>query len=363
MIDTVAVLGAGNGGSTFAAHLGLKDFRVRLYEAPQFARNIEAIKQCGYIDLTGAIEGRGKVEKASCDMKEAVSGAQLIIVAVPGFAHDHIMSGVIDHLEEGQIMLFFPGNYAALRLYRMLKGKGIEKKVAVCETSSMLYACRRTGPSEVMVRAMKNQMPVGVIPSKDTKGIVERLKGVFEEFTPAQNVLGASMGNPNCMVHVPTSILNVGWIEHTKGQFDFYWEGISRSVCKVIEKLDQERVSAGEKLGVDLNTLADIFVDFYDLRAKDLHELLTTSEIHGHSNGPSDLRHRYIHEDTPFGLVPLASLARQAGEETPHIDAIIRLASTMNGVDYMREGITAEKMGLAEMNLQQISQYLEQGSI
>ncbi len=73
--------------------------------------------------------------------------------------------------------------------------------------------------------------------------------------------------------------------------------------------------------------------------------------------------HRYIHEDTPFGLVPLASLARHAGVATPNIDAIIRLASTMNDVDYLQEGITVEKMGLAGMDSRQIARFLEQGSI
>lgn len=361
MIDTIAVLGAGNGGTAFAGHLAVKGFRVRLYESERFGENISEIKRTKRIVLTGALEREGRIEAASTRMEEVLRGAQLVIVAVPGFAHDHMMAEMTGCLEDGQIVLFVPGNYGALRFYQKLRERGIDKGIALCETPSMLYACRRTGPVSVAVRAVKRTMPVGVHPAVRTGEVVGRLQEVFGEFTAAENVLSASMGNPNCMVHVPASVLNTGWIESTGGKFDFYWEGISRSVAAVIEEMDRERVAVGDGIGADLCTLEKFFETFYDLRAGNLHELLSTSEVHGRSSGPPDLKHRYVQEDTPFGLVPLASLGRHLGVPTPNIDAVIRLVSTMTGRDFFAEGVAVREMGLDGMDRERISEFLQQG--
>ena len=43
--EKVAILGAGNGGITAAADLKNRGFEVRLYELPQFGRNLEQIKK------------------------------------------------------------------------------------------------------------------------------------------------------------------------------------------------------------------------------------------------------------------------------------------------------------------------------
>ncbi|MFP4482563.1 MAG: NAD/NADP octopine/nopaline dehydrogenase family protein [Thermovirgaceae bacterium] len=361
MIDTIAVLGAGNGGTAFAGHLAAKGFGVRLYESERFGENIAEIKRTKRITLTGALELEGRIEAASTRIMDVLRGAQLVIVAVPGFAHDHMMAEMTGCLEEGQFILFVPGNYGALRFRKLFRELGIDKKAILCEAPSMLYACRRTGPASVAVRAVKRTMPVGVFPAVRTGEVMEELRDVFQEFTATENVLSASMSNPNCMVHVPASVLNTGWIESTGGKFDFYWEGISRSVAKVIEEMDRERVAIGEGVGVDLCTLEKFFEIFYDLRAGSLHELLTTSEIHGRSSAPPDLGHRYVQEDTPFGLVPLASFGRHLGVPTPNIDAVIRLASTMTGRNYFKEGISVQKMGLAGMDRRAIAEFLQQG--
>ena len=62
---------------------------------------------------------------------------------------------------------------------------------------------------------------------------------------------------------------------------------------------------------------------------------------------PSSLDHRYIHEDVGYGLVPMAELGRLAGVATPTIDALVRLASLALGIDYWRDGLTLERLGLA----------------
>ena len=58
---------------------------------------------------------------------------------------------------------------------------------------------------------------------------------------------------------------------------------------------------------------------------------------------------RYFTEDVPTGLVPISSLAKFLGVETPIIDSIINLSSILCGIDFKNEGRTIE--GLALRNL------------
>jgi opine dehydrogenase len=59
MIKKIAILGAGNGGCTFAGHLAIKGFNVALYEDPKFEHNLTGIIERGGIKLTGSIQSFG----------------------------------------------------------------------------------------------------------------------------------------------------------------------------------------------------------------------------------------------------------------------------------------------------------------
>lgn len=58
------------------------------------------------------------------------------------------------------------------------------------------------------------------------------------------------------------------------------------------------------------------------------------------------LNNRYVVEDVGYGLVLWKSIAEAVDVETPSIDSIIHLTSLMLEVDFTREGLTLEKIGL-----------------
>ena len=66
---------------------------------------------------------------------------------------------------------------------------------------------------------------------------------------------------------------------------------------------------------------------------------------------PTALHNRYIYEDVPYSLVPIASIAQDIGIETPAIDTIIRLANIMTGQNFYEEGRTVEKLGLKGLDI------------
>ena len=72
---------------------------------------------------------------------------------------------------------------------------------------------------------------------------------------------------------------------------------------------------------------------------------------------------RYIFEDVPQSLVPIADMGRYLGIRTPTIDSMIHLASVMHNKDYFKLGRNVEDMGLEGMSLEEIKSYVLDGVI
>lgn len=72
---------------------------------------------------------------------------------------------------------------------------------------------------------------------------------------------------------------------------------------------------------------------------------------------PPALDHRYLHEDVGWGLVQWINLAEVVGVPTPTMDALTTLAGVLNRVDYRRDGLTPERMGMAGGHAQDVIAY------
>lgn len=351
MVEKVAILGAGNGGCAFSGHLALKGFEVGLYEDPKFKKNIEEVKDRGGVELSGKIEGFGKFSNATTDIKDAMQGADVVMVVVPAFAQPILMERALPYLEDGQIVVFNPDNFASLVFREMLRKKGLRKDIRIAGTASLLYACRRTAPAKVGIWYVKDSMPVAALPGRDTDDVAKSLTEMFSEFSPARNVLEVSIGNINNVLHCATAVLNTGRIEDSKGDFMFYWEGMTESVCRVMEKVDEEKIQVAAKLGFKVISTHDYLRQYYrsEKAGQDLHDFVTHSRAHGGrgADAPKDLQYRYVSEDVPNGLVPISLFGKLVNVPTPTIDSVVSLSSTMNEVDYLKEGRTIEEMGLS----------------
>ena len=74
------------------------------------------------------------------------------------------------------------------------------------------------------------------------------------------------------------------------------------------------------------------------------------------------MKHRYLTEDIPFGLVPMASIGAATGVKTPTIGAMISLSNMALGRDLKAEGLNTEKLGLEGMTVKQMQEYARRGS-
>ena len=351
----VSVLGAGNGGQALSAHLAIKGCEVILFEHPKFKENIEKINKKGGIELTGKLKGFGKISIATTNIKEAIEDTSVIMIVAPSFAQRPLIELALPYLVSSQIVVLIPGNFGSFEIKKILKNNG--KNLTIAETNSLPYACRKVEEGKVNIWGVKSYISVSSLPAADIKNVIKILSDFFPiPLNPAKNSLEISFSNPNMIVHCPTMILNTGRIESTKGDFMFYCEGMTKSVCKVMEKMDEERMEIGERLGLNLISTFEWLKQTYHLEGKNLYEVISNSPVYGgHGpDAPGTLSHRYITEDIPYLLVPVVSFGKLSGIQAPIIECIIKLASAINGVDYFKNGRNLETLGLSGMSLEKI---------
>ena len=364
MMEKIAILGAGNGGFAFSGHLALKGFEVRLYEDPSFEKNIEEVKNKGGIEVSGAIKGFGKVALASTDIASVLAGVKVVMIVVPAFAQMTMFKAALPYLEDGHIVVFWPGNFGEILAKKIMKEKGVSKDIKLVGTASLLYSTRKSGPNKVRINYEKLAMPIACLPAVDTLNVIKVLKEFIPQISPAKNVLEIGLTNINMVLHCGTAVLNAGWIEYTKGDFEFYWHGMTDSVCRVLEKVDEEKNAVGKALGLEIKSTLDSLNEWYPTeKGETLHEFVTHSRAHGGrgSSAPKSLTERYISEDVPVGLGFSSSLGKILNVPTPTMDSLIWLASTLNKEDYRKTARDLDCLGFSGMSKEEIINYVNTG--
>jgi opine dehydrogenase len=138
------------------------------------------------------------------------------------------------------------------------------------------------------------------------------------------------------------------------------------AVARVIEAVDRERRTLCEALGFSSGSFLDFFYQAGSTteeayRSGSVYRALQESEPNRFIRAPEDLTYRFLSEDIPFGLVPMACIGEMLNVSTPTIRSLIDLASLINRTDYRRTGWTPERMGLAGMDRDGLPNYLENG--
>ena len=358
-----AVVGAGHGGKAMAAHLALMGFPVRLYN--RTPENIAVIKARGGIELTsyeGGPRGFGELECVTSVIEEALDGAQVIMVVLPSTAHADIARLASKFLVDGQIVVLNPGRTGgALEFSQALHEKDCEARVIVAEAETLIYASRSDGPAQARIFRIKESVPVAALPATCTPRVLEALHPAFPQFIDGVSVLHTGLNNMGAIFHPSLTLLNAGRIESTRGEFQFYIDGVTPSVARVLEVLDRERVTVASALGIRARTALEWLKLAYDTTGEDLHDAIHNQPGYYGIQAPPTLNHRYITEDIPMSLVPIASLGERFGVSTRGIDSIIRLACIIHHTDYYRRGRTAAKLGIADWSVSELTRYVMEG--
>lgn len=349
----ICVFGAGHGGLAMAAHLAITGCKVNLFN--RTPARIEPVRARGGIDVDGEISGFASLNLVSSDPAEAIDDCDVLMVVVPATAHRNVAQIIAPHVKDGQILVLNPGRTGgALEVAKVIRERNPHVHPYIAEAQTLLYASRSTNPGQVHIFRVKNSVPLATLPAYHIADILPTIRKALPQFVPGDNVLKTGLDNIGAVFHPAITILNAGRIEDTHGDFEYYVEGVTLSVARVLEAIDQERVDVAAALGIRANTAREWLYLAYDAAGKTLHDAMKANAGYSGIRAPGTIEHRYISEDVPASLVPIASIGEMLNVPTPTIRSIIRLASVMHGVDYWAEGRTVERLGIQGMSVKDI---------
>ena len=365
----VAVLGGGNGAFITAADLAGRGHTVRIFEAPEFAKALDGVKEKGGIKLEVRAgldlpQGFFPVE-ATDDAARAVEGAELILTVVPAFGQKRFAELVGKHLRDGQVVVLSPGNFGgAVEFARTIRESGCTGRPIIMETECMIYSGFKDGPASCWVSGFKQGMSGAAFPASDGPQGIAVLQKVYPMCRLGHNILETGLGNVNTVFHAPILVLNAGRVESDKDEFLFYWDGCSESVGHVVEGLEAERLALGLALGTPLAPFHKVMIDWYGhqgAKGDSLAQVMRTNPAYEWDTAPRSLRHRFLLEDIPYGMVPMEDLGRLAGVKTPLTTAIIDLACSLLGEDFRAKARSLKALGLAELTAEEFRDVIATG--
>jgi opine dehydrogenase len=163
--------------------------------------------------------------------------------------------------------------------------------------------------------------------------------------------------------HPALTLLNAGWIEHTQGEYQFYIDGVTPAIARILERVDRERITVAMAMGVRAQSATEWLARAYSAHGDNLYDAIHANPGYQGINAPRSIYHRYIFEDVPFSLVPIAALGRRFGVDVQGIDTLIDLACIMHGTDYRHRGRTLARMGLEGLSIEEITCMVETDSV
>jgi len=335
-----------------AGHLAIMGFEVSLFNRGE--DRLWGVRSTGGVEVEGEIEGFGRIPVISTTIEKVIDGADVLMVVVPATAHRFMAETCAPYLKDGQVIVLHPGRtFGALEFRQILTEMKVKADVIVAEAQTFIYASRAIGPGHCRIFRVKNSIPVASVRAHLIPNVLKWLRMPYPQFVPGDNIFRTSFDNIGSVFHPSICTLNAGWIEDIS-DFQFYVEGVTHSVAKVLEEIDTERVNVAAALGIRALTAREWLYLAYNAAGPDLFNAMRANPGYRGITAPTTLRMRYIQEDVPTSLVPIASVGRMFGVETPAIDAIIRIAGVLTQEDYWASGRTVERLGIAGMSLRDL---------
>lgn len=346
----VAVLGSGNGGCAVAFDWAAAGHEVTMYSTPEVPGAIADVAELGKLSSTGDLDGEASIGYAGHDAQRALEGADLIFAVGPAYSTEPLAHAAKEHLAQGQIVVVCPSSGGGALAFQNVIGR--DNGIVVAETSTLPYAVRLLGPATIHVYLkLKGGLWVAAIDADQSERVQQILHEVYPGIESVGSVWQTSLQNANPVIHPSITLLNAARID-APGDFNFYEEGVTPAVGRLIKGVDEERMALGKAMGFtvlsdpELSMLQGYFtVETYDTGYS------TAPGFQGIKAQPH-LDYRYFTEDVGYGLVFFSDLGRHLGVPTPLMDSMITIVSTVLDRDFRGEAKrTVASLGLSEADL------------
>jgi opine dehydrogenase len=231
-----------------------------------------------------------------------------------------------------------------------------DEGILVAETNTLPYAVRITEPGKIRVfLKLRGGLFLAALPAGNTENVLNMVRDVYPHLLAAKNIMQTSLQNGNPVIHPAITLMNVGLIERTGGDFYFYEDGVTTAVGRLVEAVDKERLAIAQKLGVDVIPDPELGMLQGYQTEKNYNTSYQKAPGYKGIKAQSSLDYRYFNEDVGYGLVFMSGLGTQIGVPTPHMDSIITIVSTLMQRDYRKEQKrTMETLGLSGKSVEDL---------
>ncbi len=359
MAKSYVIIGAGNGGQSLAGDMVLRGVAPKaIYDINE--ATIASIRQQGGIKMSGpVVEGFAPVSGATANLEEAVGSGDVFLVCVTSNIYNLFAKQVAPFVRPNHTFLLIPGYVGSSIMFaKTLRENGVKELPLIGETISFPYATRLIEPAHAGIKARKAVLPMAAFPAVRNQELLDIIKPAIFEAALGQDALSIGCNNVNPTTHIVPYLMNMDKVEMPRPEdFDFHAWG-SETVQRIKYQLDEERCQVMRKLGLEVVT----YDGFNELCYKGKHYVpIPQKEASGLPSTAKQAPDRYIDEDVPMGIVPIAEFARLLGMEVPVIDTMIRLANIVRNRDFYAAGTSMQKMGLAGMDVKEIMDYVMTG--
>lgn len=340
----VTILGAGNSGLAMAAHLSQNGNTVTLWNRSK--KTIEKLLLTKNVVTTGVLNDHISIANITNDIEEALTEQDIILITTPANSHQELAMLIAQHLRKEVPIVLNPGRtFGAIDFLNTFNKHNGRVLPIVAETQTIIYTCRKTAEDSVHIISLKSDILISATDPSQNEEIIKALPlCIRSRFKPAKSMIETSIGNVGMILHCAPLLLNTGWTESETNSYKYYYDGISPSIGRFVEKIDSERVSVARKLGVEIESTVEWLRRIYKVRGNSLYECVQTNEAYKTIDAPLSLDHRYIFEDVPYGLVPLEAIGHALGLDMKWTTLTIDLANGLLDTNFRKSGRNLESV-------------------
>ena len=360
----ITICGGGNAAHVLAGLLGSREeLSVHVYapygdEAEHWR---EGVRQNGGITVSTP-EGKiiGRPNAIYSDPEAAVAGSQLVLLALPAFAHESILSQIEPHLTPGAWIGALPARGGFdLGVHDILKAHVSD--FAIFGFQTLPWACRtQVFGQQVTILGVKEHVDLIIWPPEQALIISTRLQEMLGvTLNPIANFLGLTLADTGQLIH-PGIMYRLfhEWNGQCYGKPPLFYQGVNASIARTLQQMSDEVQTLCVALqvrypGLDLSAvrpLGDWLQYCYHASISDsrtLQSSFATNRSYAGLEAPMyeadggfipDFQTRYLTEDVPFGLLVMRGIAELAGTATPVVDKVLSWAQYRLEKEYLADG-------------------------
>lgn len=334
----ITVIGAGNSGLAMAAHLGKYNNNVTLWNRSR--STISKLIKTRTISCEGVINDDVKIDQVTDNIGKALNDADVILVTTPANSHKELAEQIAIYIKNDCVIVLNPGRtFGALEFQEIFEQFNKKNKPTIAETQTIIYTCRKINEDTVNIIALKSEVLVSTLDANENQTVISKLPVCIQPFLiPAKSMIETSIGNVGMILHCAPLLLNTGWTENQSNIYKYYYDGITPTVGKFLERIDEEKVTVSQRLGLKVESTAEWLKRTYHVKGSNLYECIQNNQAYKTIDAPDSLNHRYIFEDVPYGLVPLELIGKKMGLEMKYTSLVIDLASSLTETDFRKIG-------------------------